>query len=221
VDWIGLFLNRLLVPIILSIVFLCAQVYPKKFNTALRAIIDKTPKLGIKPDFTISTKNTMPDLADFLTYGIVVRKVNWKVVIGIVLIAIALEIGLSYYYSMPLTGEDLPLPVQLISSVLLAPMSEELLVRGFLLSYVVIFAITLKNIGLGNWYGFIVGLGLGIVTLIFTVAHGNYSQYQFVSRFAAGLLYGLLYLASDRNLLPPILAHAAANLTIILGDVLG
>jgi hypothetical protein len=56
------------------------------------------------------------------------------------------------------------------------------------------------------------GIGLVISAYTMMLFHGNQSQFYVCLRFFSFLLYGGLYLISDKNLFPSIVAHSVNNI---------
>lgn len=118
----------------------------------------------------------------------------------------------------------LPPAIQIINLTLLHPVTEEILMRGFL------FGAFFLNLGefigermlnnrmaiYSSLYKLYIIATLVIQAYIFAYYHSNLTYLNFLIRFISGLLYGFLYIYSKRNLLPPILAHAIHNLYALL-----
>ena len=100
----------------------------------------------------------------------------------------------------------------------LNPIAEELLARGLFLN---MFAFTVYVFGLQGWKkASTYMIGVTIVSLVFTVSHLNLGLFQSAVRFSSSLLFCAVYLLSERNLLPPIVAHAAWNWYLVGKDVM-
>jgi len=94
--------------------------------------------------------------------------------------------------------------LQIIVIGLLAPFTEEFLVRGLILNRL--------NAWTPTWVAVLVS------SLIFGLLHMN--MFQFINTTILGLLFGFVYIRT-KNLLIPILAHIANNMTgVILGQIL-
>ena len=85
---------------------------------------------------------------------------------------------------------------------LLAAFGEELVYRGYLMTR---FARLLSGGG-AAW-----GISLVVVSLLFGFGHVDQGVSGMLENVVNGLLLGGLYLATDRNLVAPILAHGVAN----------
>ena len=96
-------------------------------------------------------------------------------------------------------NKDMPLACLILSSVILAPLLEELLFRGLLLQR--------ASRNWSKWPSVI------IVALLFAIYHGN--PIQGIYAFLMGLIMCLLAYRY-KALLPSILFHFSANLTIVI-----
>ncbi|HLD49066.1 MAG TPA: CPBP family intramembrane glutamic endopeptidase [archaeon] len=96
------------------------------------------------------------------------------------------------------------------------PVSEEFLIRGFLLGLFVFGAWKFRFKDKNKY--FLYFIGLIFLSYIFTISHINMTLYQYVIRFSNSILFSILYLINKRNLLPSIIAHAAGNWLFILGQ---
>lgn len=109
-----------------------------------------------------------------------------------------------------------------ILSVIIVPISEEILFRGILFG--VIFLVMIPAIlsrlkinfnGISKFVYSIISLFL--VSLFFAFSHNNPGKINFIVRLSQGLIYGGLYLLYDKNLVPPIIAHMTHNILINTG----
>lgn len=101
-----------------------------------------------------------------------------------------------------LVGNVPLLLVLLGANLVLAGFGEEMVWRGYALSRVA-YAIGKQA---GGWV-----TALLLVNLAFGVAHGYQGEAGVIQAAVQGVLLGLLYLWSGRNLIAPICAHVAAN----------
>lgn len=151
----------------------------------------------------------------FILDGLKINFGNWKTTILFpAVIAIGLDVILAIIFNANAGGYGESLWFATITSGFLNPISEEFIMRGIFLgafAYVAFRLPKYKNIAYG--------LGLLITSVVFLSGHNNPTVYQIVVRFSMSILFGLLYLINDRNLLPPIMAHAASNTFLILLDV--
>lgn len=104
--------------------------------------------------------------------------------------------------TMPPEGEAGGLAIAMIFLVITAPVCEELLVRGILLT-------ALRKHG--EWFGIIVS------ALVFGFIHGNLDQLPYA--FVVGILYGLLAVRSG-SVIPSMILHSVNNLLVVLGSYL-
>jgi membrane protease YdiL (CAAX protease family) len=163
-------------------------------------------------------------MLEYLNEGLTVKLEDLKKTIILpVALAIGLDILVSWTYQVPLHASGEVLWFALLTGGFLNPISEEFLVRGIGLGVFIHLAERISDRlkkGEPVKYGIYL-FGLLFISYIFTINHANYTTYQFVSRFMQAMLYGSLYLFGGRNLLPPMIAHAAHNLFLILNDELG
>jgi len=132
------------------------------------------------------------------------------VIIASYLVWVAVLAMVFFYVPVPLATD--PLPVFFVNSVILAPLSEEILQCFFLSAAFVIFVRLYKN----AWA--LAGMScaaLVIVSYIFANAHTNPTPVNWLLRFFQFIIYGALYYLNGRNLLPAIVAHAAWNLVLL------
>ena len=111
-----------------------------------------------------------------------------------------------------LTGN---LPLLLIVLALnwsLAAFGEELVYRGYVMQR---FADLLSGVR-GRWL-----VSLGLVSVLFGLAHHDQGPSGMVQEGLAGFLLGLLYLASGRTLAVPIIAHGVSNTLALVLIYLG
>jgi membrane protease YdiL (CAAX protease family) len=147
------------------------------------------------------------------------RPPSWPRAIGLgVLSGAAMELGTTYgilpvvasltgkppELSMfrPMVGNLELMLLTLVPMWLLAAFGEELAFRGYLLRRV-------GDLGGGTRSSWI--LALAVVGVFFGWGHDTQELTGIVLESLAGVLLGLLYLASGRNLTVPIVAHGVAN----------
>lgn len=107
----------------------------------------------------------------------------------------------------PLIGNAKLLVVGLVLSWVLAAFGEELVYRGYLLNRVA------GMVG-GLSAGWIISLAL--VTVGFGLAHASQGATGVVENIIDGAILGLLYLATGRNLLTPIIVHGIQDTVDVL-----
>ena len=118
---------------------------------------------------------------------------------------------------MPLHASGEPLWFAAITSGFMNPVAEEFLVRGLFLGPVALLVYkSKKNVKITSY-----SVALIFISYIFTISHNNVTDFQFMIRFVDSILYGILYLANKRNLLPAVIAHASSNWFLILKDIIG
>lgn len=151
----------------------------------------------------------------FILDGLKINLGDWKItILSPAVIAIGLVVLIDNVFNANAGGYGETLWFALITSGFLNPISEEFITRGILLGMFVYAAFKFpkeKNL--------VYVLGLFVTSVVFVYGHNNSTLFQIVIRFLMSLLFGLLYLINDRNLLPPIMAHAANNIFLILLDV--
>jgi membrane protease YdiL (CAAX protease family) len=198
---------RLLVPFLIAAVYACILVYKKE----ILAFVKKKPQK--KRCFLRNMiKCLRLDLGDW----------RFTILLPAILI-IVLEVSVARAFGMPLKGQSGVYWFDFATSGLLHPISEEFLIRGLLLGgfFTWLFPCKFKNKKLPQITKHILKHGITLIgvlfsSLVFAISHYNPIFFHFAIRFSASILFSLLYLASGRNLLPPIVAHAAGNLYILL-----
>jgi len=130
-------------------------------------------------------------------------------------LVVIVDLALVYITNQPLIAYDLPLWYLLVQSVIVGPIFEEFVFRGAFFGSSLV-AITKKAPKSKYfWYGIL----LVAQAWLFMIWHtmGTPMMFYFnIFRFAGGFLYGLLYIAYGRNLVPCIAAHSVSNLLILL-----
>ena len=147
------------------------------------------------------------------------RPRSWLIAIGVGLAAGAAISALELYFTQPLVvgftgkqpnlsafagveGDVSAFALTLAVIWLLAAFGEELVYRGYLMTR---FGRLLSGTA-AAWI-----ISLVIVSLLFGFAHVDQGVSGMLENVVNGLLLGGLYLATDRNLVAPILAHGVAN----------
>ena len=141
----------------------------------------------------------------------------WKTVLVPILVIFVTYIGWIFYrttvFQTFLTFSITePLPLFVVTSGILAPISEEILHCFFLSALFILFIHIYKN----KWI--IIGMcfaALMIVSYIFANAHTNLTSVNWLLRFFQFMVYGGLYYLYGRNLLPAIIAHSTWNLVLL------
>jgi membrane protease YdiL (CAAX protease family) len=144
---------------------------------------------------------------------------NWKITVGLGVAAGLLFEGFELFVSQPLLMKLLRTPphfedfrsltgnlkLTLISLVLtwtLAAFGEEMVYRGYLMNRVA----DLMNRTRVAWI-----ISLIVVHVGFGIAHGYQGIVGVIDEGLQGMLLGLLYLRTERNLSVPIIAHGIAD----------
>ena len=141
----------------------------------------------------------------------------WKTVLVPILVIFVTYIGWIFYLTtvsqtVPTFSITDPLPLFVITSGILAPISEEILQCFFLSVLFILFIHIYKN----KWIIAVMCFAaLMIVSYIFANAHTNPTSVNWLLRFFQFMIYGALYYLYDRNLLPAIIAHSTWNLILI------
>jgi len=141
----------------------------------------------------------------------------WKTVLVPILVIFVTYLGWILYHTtvfhtFPIVPTTDPLPLFIINSGILAPISEEILQCFFLSVMFILFIHIYKN----KWI--IAGMcfaALMIVSYIFANAHSNPTSVNWLLRFFQFMIYGALYYLYGRNLLPAIIAHSTWNLILL------
>ncbi len=109
-----------------------------------------------------------------------------------------------------LRGHRLAIAMLLINTIALVGLTEELSVRGFLMSRVAL--------GLGGsqaaWYA-----AVGATALLFGLLHFQHGPGTVITGILVGLIYGVTYVVGGRNLWRLVIAHSLHD-TIRLGWLL-
>ncbi|MEM0475938.1 MAG: CPBP family intramembrane glutamic endopeptidase [Candidatus Norongarragalinales archaeon] len=202
-DW-SFYLNRWALPVIVTALFAWFTIYRKRVANWL-----------VKRE-----KRGQPISIRFITDGLRLPLADWRcTVLAPVLLAVGLELLVAALFNARLTSYGEPFWFAAVTSGFLNPVAEEVLARGCLIGFSLFFFhwLYLEKLGrTATWFYYATVL-VG-VSLVFTASHDNYSLIQVAARFSASMLYGALYLASGRNLLPAIAAHAASNWFLIFAD---
>ena len=141
----------------------------------------------------------------------------WKTVLVPILVIFVTYLTWVLYHNMvfntfPTFSITDPLPLFIINSGILAPISEEILQCFFLSVLFILFIHIYKN----KWIIAVMCFAaLMIVSYIFANAHSNPTSVNWLLRFFQFMIYGALYYIYDRNLLPAIIAHSTWNLILL------
>lgn len=103
--------------------------------------------------------------------------------------------------------------VYIITSGILAPISEEIFQCFFLSAAFILFSRIYKNkliLVLMNFFSLV------IVSAVIAFYHDNPASISFLLRFFHFTVYGAIYYIYNRNLLPAIVTHSSWNLFLLL-----
>ena len=101
-----------------------------------------------------------------------------------------------------LVGNATLLAIYLAANWVLAAFGEEMVWRGYALPRVAEFA----GLGMRSWV-----VALVVVNIIFGLAHLYQGPSGVIQATLGGVFLGILYIATGRNLLAPIIAHGLGN----------
>ena len=141
----------------------------------------------------------------------------WKTILVPILVIFVTYVTWVLYHSMvfntiPKFSITYPLPLYILNSGILAPISEEILQCFFLSVMFILFIHIYKN----RWIIAVMCFAaLTIVSYIFANAHTNPTSVNWLLRFFQFMIYGALYYLYGRNLLPAIIAHSTWNLILL------
>ena len=193
-------LNRLIIPIVFAIIPLCINYYRKD--------IEKYLKKGKKRPLL------------FFLDGFRIELGNWRyTILAPLFIALLFVIITDLYFSwlrQPFVSYGEPFWFSSLTSGILAPIAEEFIFRGFFISFAIFLGLYLIKPHTKNTEFIVNNVALFVITFFFALGHPNRTVFDFMARFLLGLLAGLLYVLSERNLLPPMIAHAVFNWYVIL-----
>ncbi|MFA6049171.1 MAG: CPBP family glutamic-type intramembrane protease [Candidatus Micrarchaeia archaeon] len=131
------------------------------------------------------------------------------------ILGVSLDVGVAWFFGKPLWFDGDKVAAFFVS-VLFAPFEEELLFRaGFIGLLFVVLSEACRPFKQTLGTKTLVVLAI-FSALYFGVVHPNNNAFELALRASSGLLYAGLYLLSGKNLVPPVAAHAAGNLAVIL-----
>lgn len=152
-----------------------------------------------------------------------IGRVSWQNLVLSVLILFFLDFALMNLTNTLWSPEESFLSPGFIVSSLISPIGEEFLFRGLFFGILFLWAIPLlvsntdKKLNKNKLY---LASTLVLQSLFFAFVHDNPNLLSFAIRFVGGVIYGLLYILNNYNLLPSILIHMAHNLLINSGAYL-
>lgn len=141
----------------------------------------------------------------------------WKTVLVPIIVIFVSYLGWILYFktvfhTFPIFPGTNPLPLYVLNSGILAPVSEEILQCFFLSVMFILFVKIYKTRWMVNVMCF---AALVIVSYIFANGHTNPTYVNWLLRFFQFMIYGALYYVNGRNLLPAIIAHSAWNMMVM------
>lgn len=105
------------------------------------------------------------------------------------------------------------IPQYVLTSVILAPISEQIVQCIFLNLIFLMTLMLCKNQRIIKGVNIV---GLMFVAFIMVIPHINAGIGEFFVRFISFTIYGGLFYFNDRNILPTIIAHSAWNLILLI-----
>lgn len=160
----------------------------------------------------------------FFLQGFRIQLGDWHCTIAAPLLAtLLLAFAMDGYFTwlrQPFVSYNEPLWLSSLTSGFLAPISEEFIFRGFFISFAIFLGMRMIKPYTKKDEFIVNNAALFVIAFFFALGHPNSSIFDFAARFMLGLFCGVLYLLSERNLLPPIVAHAAWNWYLITKGVL-
>jgi hypothetical protein len=134
------------------------------------------------------------------------------VIVGAFYLAwLGFNIAVIHHLPNPAPYESVPFLI--VDVLILGPIAEEIIQCLFLSIIFMELAriVTSRaHIILGN------GIALIFISLWLTFAHFDFRPVALILRFSLFIVYGAIYFASDRNLLPPIISHAVWNALVVI-----
>lgn len=128
-------------------------------------------------------------------------------------------VGLYWYYLIshhaPIVKIDSGI-LHIVDSAILSPLWEEIIFRGILLGLTILLLtkIMYNKLHVKKTRFFEYGLyfvAVGIISIIFSFFHES----KIDLRYVAGIIFGLVYIADRKNLLPAIIAHTLNNVILL------
>lgn len=203
---IGFLINRWLAPAILAAIYLIAN-----YNAPFRKLLARIPAYLERK----TGEKVFPTDVKFWS-GLRSRFDGKCVFISIIIALATITIFELIFGNLRTYGE--PVWFASITGGLVNPIAEEVLIRGLFLNLFVYLALVYRIKSISKKV--LLLAGLVITSTFFALSHPNIALLGFTTRFAGSMIYGGLYLAGGRNLLPPIVAHATWNWYLVIKDAL-
>jgi len=107
--------------------------------------------------------------------------------------------------------------INLLNAVIITPIYEEIMFRGLILGvcFLIFFWLAFKVL---KWKETKISklniniTALLIVSIIFSIAHKGVLDFRYIS----GVIFGVVYLIDNKNLLPAIIGHSLNNLIVVI-----
>ena len=197
-EFLQFYIARVILPVAFTAIFILLQLNGKEL---LKKIKNRKKRLVL----------------EYYLEGLKIKIGDWKKTIMLpAALAIGLDILVSWTYKMPMHASGEPLVFAMATSGFLNPIYEEFAYRGIGIGMIVVPIAETARDKTKKYAIYLAGMLM--IAYVFTISHDNGTVFQFISRFSLSMLFGLLYLFSGRNLLPPMIAHAASNLFMVLKD---
>jgi len=184
-------------PVIIVLIYLVIYIFRKNIRKKLEKIGTKHKLIKLYVDGFSSTCN------------IKINSLKKSILIPVL---ITLIVNIIVYSSLRITNPSFNILEKTVSTFI-SPFSEEIMYRGILLGFVVVFYFE-EFFKIKKWNypkslkWSIIFAGIMLSSLFFTQQH----QQPAILQFFSSILYSLLYLYDNRNLTAPITAHLINNL---------
>jgi len=158
------------------------------------------------------------DLTPFLSDVKVRIGLWWKTVLLPVAVIVVFYLAWArfnvfFFHNAPTPAAYESVPVLIVESLILAPVSEQI-IQCIFLSFIYVAS---TRVTTNRWkIGLINGIMLAGVSLLLVIGHANFNPVSLLLRFFLFMMYGGIYYLNDRDLFPAIIAHSAWNLLAVL-----
>ncbi|MEM2507271.1 MAG: CPBP family intramembrane glutamic endopeptidase [Nitrososphaeria archaeon] len=201
------FFDKAFLPLLVTFVYIALYFYRIKIFNMIKKHVSKKPLLEA---IQMLANNFRFNIGKF-----------WLTILIPMILAILLDVGIMFIFQLPMKPYPEPFWFGITIRSFFNPISEEVLVRGFIFGafFLSIFPLIEKlyKIKINQILKHIwVVVSLFLQAIVFATSHENPALFNWTIRISSGLLYGGLYLAYKKNLLPSIAAHITHNLVILL-----
>jgi membrane protease YdiL (CAAX protease family) len=201
------FLDKAFLPLFVTFAYIAIYSYRIKIFNRIKKHVNKKPFLDA---IRMLANNFRFNIGNF-----------WLTIIIPMILAISLDVAIMYIFKLPMRPYPEPFWFGITVRSFFNPVSEEVLARGFIFGVFFLSTVTLVEklykVKFNQILKYVwVAASLFLQATVFAVSHENPALFNWAIRISSGLLYGILYLAYKRNLLPPIIAHITHNLLITL-----